>query len=122
MSVEMNRQSIADLKRQVDRICDGQGSFLDVSQPRDFRAFTPAPADVRLVLPADPTKGPFGQWLVAQEASTEGMFLLIACAKRDPHFPMTGDPEAVRARLRACMAEGDLFAALDDAELDWLAL
>ena len=64
----------------------------------------------------------FGQWLLRQP-DTEGFVgELIAAAKKDPHFPRRGDAEAVRKRLREVQAEGDLFQAVDDAELDWLSL
>ena len=57
-----------------------------------------------------------------QEPTGEALRRLIIAARSDREFPLRGDPEAVRARLRACMADGDIFAALDDAELDWLSI
>ncbi|MEG8018752.1 hypothetical protein [Sphingomonas sp. LR55] len=39
----------------------------------------------------------------------------------DRRFPRNGNPEAVRKHLSAMQAEGDMFAAVDDAESDWLS-
>jgi hypothetical protein len=61
----------------------------------------------------------FGRWLLAQAPREGWVGDLIAAAKRDPAFPKDGDPEAVRKRLREMQAEGDMFQAVDDAELDW---
>ena len=61
----------------------------------------------------------FGRWLLAQVPREGWVGDLIAAAKLDPYFPRDGDPEAVRKRLRDVQAEGDLFQAVDDAELDW---
>jgi hypothetical protein len=61
----------------------------------------------------------FGRWLLAQVRREGWVGDLIAAAKRDPAFPKDGDPEAVRTRLREVQAEGDMFQAVDDAELDW---
>nr|WP_167381939.1 hypothetical protein [Novosphingobium panipatense] len=40
-------------------------------------------------------------------------------AMADRGFPRDGDPEAVRKRLSMLQADGDMFEALDEAELDW---
>jgi hypothetical protein len=61
----------------------------------------------------------FGRWLLAQVPREGWVGDLIAAAKLDPQFPKDGDPEAVRKRLRDIQAEGDMFQAVDDAELDW---
>jgi hypothetical protein len=122
----MNDKSkvLEDLRREVGRIAGGGGAWLDISKPTDFRAYTPAPADSRLremgrtERPAE--RGSFGRWLLRQEE--EGLRAgLIRAARTDPQFPLDGDPEAVRGRLRPCMAEGDMFEAVDEAELDWLS-
>lgn len=47
---------------------------------------------------------------------------LAAAARADRTFPKDGDPEAVRAHLRKQQADGDVFAAIDDAESDWESL
>lgn len=114
-----------DLRREVGRIAAGGGAWQDLTRPTDYRAFEPAPKDARLKVegrtatPAE--RGPFGRWLVSQPE--EGFrAALVRAVRADRQFPLDGDPEAARARLRACMAEGDMFEALDDAELDWAAL
>lgn len=119
-------EQLSNLQREVDRICAGAGVFRDIRETMpDYRAYTPAPPDVRLrptartATPAE--RGPFGRWLTQQDGDTDAMRMLVAAAKSDPRFPHTGDPEAVRRHLRDNMAEGDLFAAIDDAELDWLS-
>jgi hypothetical protein len=127
MEATANRSTLEDLRREVGRIEHGGGAFQDISKVPDFRAFTPAPPDPRL-REAGRTKvgeerGPFGRWLIAQETDATGLLAgLIAAAKADRKFPLDGDPNAVRARLNECGAEGDMFEAVDDAELDWLAL
>jgi hypothetical protein len=63
----------------------------------------------------------FGAWLLAQRDRGGLMGVLIEGARRDRAFPRYGDPDAVRAHLRALQADGDMFAAVDDAELDWLS-
>lgn len=115
-----DRSSLEDLRREVGRICDGQGAFHDVREVRDFRAFEPAPPDSRLHPPVT-ERGPFGRWLMQQEGATDAMAMLVDCARRDPKFPKDGDPESVRKRLRECMADGDMFASVDEAEMDWMS-
>lgn len=73
--------------------------------------YTPAPADTwlremgRIERPAE--RGPFRRWLVRQEERGLGAGLNRS-AKVDPQLRLDGDPEAVRARLRECMAEGNM--------------
>ena len=40
----------------------------------------------------------------------------------DRTFPKNGYPEAVRKHLRVQQADGDAFAAIDDAESKWSSL
>jgi len=63
----------------------------------------------------------FGQWLMTQKDRSDPVGQLAAGAAVDRRFPRTGDPEAVRKHLTAMQAEGDMFAAVDDAESDWLS-
>ncbi len=63
----------------------------------------------------------FGQWLMTQKDRSDLVGQLAAGAAVDRRFPRTGDPEAVRKHLSAMQAEGDIFAAVDDAESDWLS-
>ncbi|WP_240197832.1 hypothetical protein [Novosphingobium sp. P6W] len=116
---------LANLRREVGRIAGGGGAWQDITKPTDYRAFTPAPKDSRLKVEgrtaAPAERGPFGRWLVRQPE--EGLRAgLVKAARADRQFPLDGDPEAVRIRLRACMAEGSMFEAMDDAELDWLSM
>ena len=63
----------------------------------------------------------FGRWLLTQ-SKREGLIGQLATnAIADLSFPRDGDPEAVRKRLRENYADGDMFEAVDDAEIDWLA-
>lgn len=63
----------------------------------------------------------FGEWLLKQKDRGGLIGQLAAGAAADRAFPKQGNPEDVRARLRAMQAEGDLFEAVDDAEMDWAA-
>jgi len=63
----------------------------------------------------------FGQWLMTQKDRSDLVGQLAAGAAVDRRFPRTGDPEAVRKHLSAMQAEGDMFAAVDDAVSDWLS-
>ncbi len=63
----------------------------------------------------------FGAWLLAQKDRGGLIGTLAASAAADRAFPKHGNPEDVRARLRALQADGDMFEAVDDAELDWAA-
>ncbi|HWL48026.1 MAG TPA: hypothetical protein VNQ31_09960 [Sphingomonadaceae bacterium] len=65
---------------------------------------------------------PFGCWLIAQRDRGDWIDDVAAAARKDPHFPRDGSPEDVRGRLRELTADGDVFAAIDDAELDWRSL
>ncbi len=64
----------------------------------------------------------FGQWLLTQKDRTDLVGQLAAGAAVDRRFPRNGDPEVVRKHLSAMQAEGDMFAAVDDAESDWLSV
>lgn len=66
-----------------------------------------------------PLREPFGTWLLAQVDRGDWIDGLAAAARADRGFPKRGDVEQVRERMREHGADGDAFAALDDAELDW---
>jgi len=116
MAKTKKERKLESLRRQIGRIGpDGDGLM-------DYRAIEePVPAQVvpdgRTMVPAE--RGPFGRWLLQQEHTKGLVGQLAKCAKADPAFPRDGDPDAVRARLSAVMAEGDMFEAVDDAEMDW---
>jgi hypothetical protein len=117
--------TLDDLRREVSRIAEGGGAFQDFTKGPDFRAFVPSPPDPRLrptgrtASPAE--RGAFGRWLVMQAGRGGLVGELAKCAMADHGFPKDGDPEAVRQRLRVGQAEGDMFEAVDEAELDWLS-
>jgi alkanesulfonate monooxygenase SsuD/methylene tetrahydromethanopterin reductase-like flavin-dependent oxidoreductase (luciferase family) len=66
-------------------------------------------------------KEPFGAWLMAQKDRGDWIDPIAAAARADRGFPRNGTPDQVRDRLRDMGADGDAFAALDDAELDWMS-
>lgn len=68
------------------------------------------------------TKPAFGAWLLKQADRSDWVGDLAKAAKADRGFPRNGDAEAVRARMREQQADGDAWAAIDDAEDDWLCL
>jgi hypothetical protein len=69
-----------------------------------------------------PEREAFGRWLLVQKDRGDWVDDLATAARADRGFPKDGDPEAVRAHLRAQQVDGDVFHAVDDAELDWLSL
>ncbi|WP_267381088.1 MULTISPECIES: hypothetical protein [unclassified Sphingomonas] len=64
----------------------------------------------------------FGRWLLAQRDRGDWVDGIADAARADRNFPKEGDPEAVRKHLRGQQADGDAFAAVDDAENDWMAI
>lgn len=70
---------------------------------------------------AEPLRVAFGRWLLTQRGRGDWVDGLADAARADRTFPRDGDPEAVRAHLRKQQADGDAFAAVDDAEGDWMA-
>lgn len=68
------------------------------------------------------TREPFGRWLLKQRDRGDWVDGLADAARGDRAFPKDGDVDAVRRRLGELGADPDTFEALDDAELDWLAL
>jgi len=64
---------------------------------------------------------PFGRWLLNQRDRGDWIDGVADAARADRQFPKDGDPEAIRARLRELSADGDAFAAIDDAEIDWMS-
>jgi hypothetical protein len=112
-----------DLRREITRILGGKGMSSDFGHGADYRAFTPAAPDSRLrpagrtATPAE--RGPFGRWLLMQAERGGLVGDLAKGAMADRGFPRDGDPEAVRKRLSMLQADGDMFEALDEAELDW---
>lgn len=67
-------------------------------------------------------KPAFGSWLLKQRDRGDWVDGIADAARADRTFPKNGDPEAVRGHLRKQQADGDAFAAIDDAESDWIAM
>ena len=64
----------------------------------------------------------FGAWLLEQAGREDWVGQLAAAGKSDRFFPRQGAPEDVRAFLRKQQADGDVFQAVDDAEMDWMSV
>lgn len=79
--------------------------------PAQSAAGSPVVADS---LTENPTS--FAEWLIAQGKRPGLIGDLAKAAKLDRSFPREGSAEDVRARFSAAGADGDAFAALDDAE------
>jgi hypothetical protein len=87
-------------------------------------AATPAPPAIvgvveipAPVLRDGPAPGPcFVAWLRDQGKKGSAIGELAKAARLDPRFPRTGSADDVRARFASAGADGDAFAALDDAE------
>lgn len=63
----------------------------------------------------------FGAWLRSQVDREGFVGQLVDAAKADRQFPRAGSPEDVRRRLREMQADGEMFDAVDEAEIDWLS-
>ncbi len=64
---------------------------------------------------------PFGAWLVQQKDRGGLLGQLAEGAAADRGLSKASGPDQVRKRLVEQQADGDMHAALDDAEIDWLA-
>lgn len=64
----------------------------------------------------------FGEWITTQRDRGDWVDGIADAARADRTFPKNGDPEAVRKHLRSQQADGDAFAAIDDAESEWMSL
>jgi uncharacterized protein YozE (UPF0346 family) len=74
----------------------------------------------------DPTRyrkprPPLGRWLLSQQSRTDPIGTLAKAAAADRAFPKDGDFAAISAHLNRAQADGDVHAALEDAEIDWAA-
>ena len=70
----------------------------------------------------DQAKMAFGKWMLMQRDRGDWIDGIADAARADRTFPKSGDPEAVRKHLRGQQADGDAFAAIDDAESEWMSL
>lgn len=105
------------LRLKVDEILARPGAPLQSSAPSE-QAAEPEP----MPQPALDEREPFGRWLVAQKDRGDWVDALADAARKDRLFPRNGSPDDVRKHLNAMQAEGDMFEAVDDAEMDWLSL
>ena len=64
----------------------------------------------------------FGAWLLKQSGRGDWVDELADAARADRGFPRHGSPDDVRKRLNELQADGDMHAAVDDAETDWLSI
>jgi hypothetical protein len=85
-------------------------------------AFDPQPEVPVTPPPRLDVREPFGCWLIAQRDRGDWVDALADAARKDSRFPRNGSPDDVRKHLNAMQAEGDMFEAIDDAELGWLSL
>lgn len=69
-----------------------------------------------------PPKIAFGAWLLQQVKRDDHVGELARAAARDPLFPRDGDAEAVGKRMQSKGADADAWAAIEDAETDWLCI
>jgi len=100
----------------------GTGSQMELrmAAPAPVRAAAaaspPAPAGRDPAPSAAPPPQCFAGWLLDQSARSGVVGALARAARLDRQFPSRGTIEDVRARFSAAAADGDAFAALDDAE------
>lgn len=64
----------------------------------------------------------FARWLLSQKFKDDVIGELARGAAADPHYPVQGGIREVSKRLNELEADPDMHIALEDAELDWLAL
>lgn len=67
-------------------------------------------------------KPAFGQWLIDQHQRGGTIGRLATLAKDDRGFPRDADTKKIWQRLNAMQVDGDLYDAMEEAELDYLAL
>lgn len=63
----------------------------------------------------------FAAWLLAQRDRGDWVDQIADQARRDRTFPRCGTADDVRAHFEKLQADGDAYAALDHAELDYHA-
>jgi hypothetical protein len=107
-----------NLGLKVEEILARPAASLQVAEPLPS-AFDPEPEEAALATPDD--REPFGRWLIAQRDRGDWVDQLADAARKDPRFPKNGSPDDVRKHLNTMQAEGDMFEAVDDAEMDWLS-
>nr|WP_317893172.1 YozE family protein [uncultured Sphingomonas sp.] len=63
----------------------------------------------------------FAAWLLMQRDRGDWIDQIANQARADRAFPREGSADQVRAHLNKQQADGDAFAAIDDAEIDYHA-
>ena len=69
--------------------------------------------------PVEMASRPFGAWLLEQVKRLGSLGELAKAAKADRLFPKNGSVDDARKRFGEAGADGDAFAALDDAEREF---
>lgn len=87
--------------------------------PPVVEAVVEAPAPVSRDVPAPAARPCFVAWLRDQGKKSGALGELAKAARTDPRFPKAGSADDVRARFASAGADGDAFAALDDAERNY---
>lgn len=107
---------------EIERLTQEQFDFAAMTEPAPLPdEMPPTKSLIEEISPLeDPEpRQPFGEWLLAQKDRKGWIGDLSKAAKADRDFPKRGGPDEVRKRLQQMGADGDVFEALDDAELDW---
>jgi hypothetical protein len=110
--------------REDDAAASPQMELRMVARPPTRKAVAPEAEDMRRAPPSLPAHdGPIAEarpcfvlWLLGHTKSGGVIGELAKAAKADRLFPRAGSAEDVRARFGAAGADGDAYAALDDAE------
>ena len=110
------------LRLKIDEILARPGAPLQAGPAPQPTELPPIEAVAPAPLPTVDDREPFGRWLIAQKSRGDWIDALADAARKDSCFPKNGSPDDVRKHLNAMQAEGDMFEAVDDAELDWLSL
>lgn len=63
----------------------------------------------------------FGAWLLQQTGREGWLGTLAQAAAADPRFPRRGSVKEVYQRLNALEADSNMFAAMEDAESEWMS-
>ncbi|MBW8745071.1 MAG: hypothetical protein JF628_12155 [Sphingomonas sp.] len=87
-----------------------------VLPPAPFMPFVQRMA--RTAVPAVETRASFGEWLLKQ-AKPGALGDLAKAARLDRQFPKRGSADDARVHFSAVGADGDAFAALEDAEREY---
>jgi hypothetical protein len=90
-----------------------------VLPPAPFVPVLPPQLKVAPRPPVESASKPFGAWLLEQVKRPGSLGELAKAAKSDRLFPKNGSADDARRRFGDAGADGDAFAALDDAEHEY---